>query len=78
LLQNDIPFEVRTTVHSDLISQKELQLMINYLEQKKYKGNYYIQHFKNNIPTLVKLRHSFQDYKEISLSTQNIKIQIRD
>ena len=52
LLQNNIDFEVRTTVHSDLISKDDLQEMITYLEKMGYSGNYYVQYFVNDTPTL--------------------------
>ncbi len=52
LIQSDIPFEVRTTVHSDLIPKADLQAMVDYLQQQGYKGTYYIQQFVNDTPTL--------------------------
>lgn len=52
LLVSGIPFEVRTTVHSDLLSAAEIQEMAHFLIEKKYKGNYYIQNFVGNTSTL--------------------------
>jgi pyruvate formate lyase activating enzyme len=52
LLQADIPFEVRTTVHSALISRKSLFNMVDHLASKGYKGNYYLQHFVGDTTTL--------------------------
>jgi pyruvate formate lyase activating enzyme len=52
LLASTILFEVRTTYHSELISDENLHKMICYLELKNYKGNYYVQSFKNNVETL--------------------------
>ena len=77
LLQSGIPFEVRTTVHSDLISEKELRMMMEYLEKNNYQGNYYIQYFKNDVPTIEKLGHSFRELEGVSLSTKKIKVHIR-
>jgi pyruvate formate lyase activating enzyme len=54
LLASTIPFEVRTTYHSELISDVELNEMIHFLEYKEYKGNYYIQYFQNNVETIRK------------------------
>ncbi len=55
LLQSGISFEVRTTVHSELLKKNDIQQMISYLEKIGYVGNYYIQHFVNGAPTIEKL-----------------------
>jgi len=52
LLRSNIDFEVRTTVHSDLITKDDLLQMAAFLEQSGYLGNYYVQHFVNDTPTL--------------------------
>jgi pyruvate formate lyase activating enzyme len=39
LLSHSITFEVRTTIHSDLISKEDLTAMVHYLEQKAIKAN---------------------------------------
>ena len=77
LIKSGIPFEVRTTVHSDLISEKEIRAMIYYLKTNNYKGNYYIQHFVNEVTTLEKLGYSFREFEEKYLSTENIKVHFR-
>ena len=78
ILKSEIPFEVRTTYHSDLLTEEDLIEMIRFLEFKNYAGNYYIQYFKNNVETLSKLGHSSNkiDYKKIS--TPTIKIVLRE
>ena len=75
---SEIPFEVRTTYHSDLLSEKNLTEMIRYLEIKNYSGNYYIQYFRNNTPTLSPLDYSYNKLDAKQLSTQNISVIIRD
>ena len=77
LLNSDISFEVRTTVHSDLINEKELELMIDYLETNSYRGDYYIQHFINDVVTLEKLGYSSKKLDAASFSTKNIKVHLR-
>ncbi len=60
LLQaHTIPFELRTTHHSSLLSVEAINQMIQYLEKKNYRGNYYLQAFKNKTETLTDLPHSF-------------------
>lgn len=77
LLQSGIPFEVRTTVHSELLGKNEIQEMISYLEKIGYSGNYYIQHFVNGAPTIEKLGHSFKELENENISTEKIKISFR-
>jgi pyruvate formate lyase activating enzyme len=77
LLQSGIPFEVRTTVHSELLNTKDIQEMIGYLENAGYTGNYYIQHFVNGVPSIEKLGHSFKALENENLSTEKIKVHFR-
>ena len=73
-----IPFEVRTTYHSDLLSEDDLTTMIQFLESKNYSGNYYIQYFKNDVATLSKLERSNNKLDCEKLSTQNITLILRE
>ena len=78
ILKSEIPFEVRTTYHSDLLTEEHLMEMIRFLEFKKYIGNYYIQYFKNNVETLSKLGHSNNKIDCEKLSTPTVKIILRE
>ena len=78
VLKAKIPFEVRTTYHSDLLTEEDLSSMIHFLEEKNYAGNYYIQYFKNNVNTLTKLNHSNNRIDYENLSTPTINIILRD
>lgn len=77
LLESKMQFEVRTTIHSDLISKNDVSQMIVFLEQQNYCGNYYIQHFVNGVTTLEKLGHSFKELDSKTLSTPQINVQFR-
>ena len=77
LIESGLPFEVRTTVHSDLIDTNHMQAMIQYLEQQNYQGNYYIQHFVNGVTTLEKLGYSVKELEKENLSTASIKVHFR-
>ncbi len=74
LIRSKINFEVRTTVHSDLISQEDLLQMVSFLEKRGYKGYYYLQDFINDVPTIGKMgpSESLGDVKK--LSTSKIKV----
>lgn len=79
LLEANIPFEVRTTYHSDLLSEVDLETMIRFLESKNYNGNYYLQYFKNNVETLSKLERSNNNRFDCKkLSTRTIQIILRE
>lgn len=52
LLTNNIPMEVRTTVHSSQINGEELAEMKSFLAAMGYNGQYYLQHFVNQTKTL--------------------------
>lgn len=52
--RNCVDFEVRTTVHTELMNEVDLNSIISDLERRKFHGTYYIQNFRsdNNRPTL--------------------------
>lgn len=78
LLNSAVPFEVRTTYHSDLLNEIDLREMVAFLETKNYVGNYYIQGFRNNATTLSQLEHSDNRIDCEKLSTQTIAVIVRD
>ncbi|MCI6989496.1 MAG: anaerobic ribonucleoside-triphosphate reductase activating protein [Campylobacter sp.] len=45
LLENRVKFEVRTTVHSDFLDENDISKMANFLNQKGYKSDYFLQNF---------------------------------
>jgi pyruvate formate lyase activating enzyme len=77
ILKAKILFEVRTTYHSDLLTEEDLTIMIRFLELKNYVGNYYIQYFKKDVETLSKLERSDNKMDCEKLSTPTIKIILR-
>jgi len=78
ILKNEIPFEVRTTYHSDLLTEEDLKEMIQFLENKNYSGDYYIQYFRNDVETLSKLKRSNNKIDCEKLSTNSIQIILRE
>lgn len=77
LLKRELPFEVRTTYHSDLLDESDLQKMIAFLEMNNYSGNYYIQHFRNDTETLGSVGYSKKNISEKNLSTAKINVVFR-
>lgn len=45
LINADVEFEVRTTVHTDLLDENDINEIVNILENKRYKGVYYLQNY---------------------------------
>jgi pyruvate formate lyase activating enzyme len=65
---SSVPFEIRTTIHSSLISSKVLTKMVKYLEHKKYKNEYFLQPYKNGVEVLTELprSHISEEYQRVS------------
>ncbi len=56
LLQSNVPFEVRTTFHADLLSSDDINFILNDLKERGYNKNYYIQKFLDTQNTLANLQ----------------------
>lgn len=72
-----IKFEVRTTLHSDLLSVKDLTHMASFLEENKYQGVYYLQNFFNDTDTLTNIRNSRLNYFPLE-EFSAVKIAVRN
>ncbi len=77
LLDSDLPFEVRTTYHSDLHSLADMQTILDLLLRKGYRGTYFIQNFVSDGPTLKRLGSSTPLKNENDLRSQ-LKVVIRN
>jgi len=79
--QEDIPFEVRTTVHTSLMDENDVTAIMDDLSSRDYKGTYYIQNFRadNNRPTLGMLPAQKRqlDCEKLS-SSRNYQIEFRN
>lgn len=78
LLQHaTIPFEIRTTWHETLLSTKDIRQMIQYLEEHSYQGEYFIQYFRNGVPTLEELPYNMSKLDTAEFSTETIQVKMR-
>lgn len=77
LIRSGVPFEVRTTVHSELITYGDLGAMVEFLRQHAYQGPYYIQHYVNGVPVLGMLDRSLRDTDLSALSADDIRVVVR-
>jgi pyruvate formate lyase activating enzyme len=74
LVYNKVPFEVRTTLHSQLFSQQDITDMVSFLKTHGYLGNYYLQHFVGNTKTLEQLPPNETRKIEKDYSVTGIKV----
>lgn len=79
--QSDVPFEVRSTVHTDLMDEADVSAIITDLDKKGYLGTYYIQNFisDNERPTLGMLKDQTRKLDRDKLvKPENYKIEYRN
>ncbi|HJT75174.1 MAG TPA: anaerobic ribonucleoside-triphosphate reductase activating protein [Chitinophaga sp.] len=77
LISSGVAFEVRTTVHSGLIPEKDFVAMVHYLQSVNYRGNYYVQHFMNGVPTLGELEPAYRELGRKDLSVPGVNVVYR-
>lgn len=77
LIQSNINFEVRTTVHSKLLKPEDIIQMARYLETKKYTGTYFLQNFFNNCNTLGDLPNDYHKIQAGDFSSKYFDIVVR-
>src|SRR5699024_3237259 len=78
LLAHDIEFEVRTTLHSSLLNSDDILAMSAFLNQSNYKGVYYLQNFKDGVPTLGDIPSNISNIDLENLTSSSIPIVIRN
>ncbi len=71
LIRADFTFEVRTTVHSSLLNEDDINLIIDDLSSLGYKGVYHLQNYLHVEDTVGKTE---QQKKEIDISKLKEKI----
>jgi len=62
LISSNIDFEVRTTLHADLLDEEDINNIIKDLDSRGYKNTYFIQEFMdtgNNIGNIEAPKNSF-------------------
>jgi len=62
LLKADIDIEVRTTLHSDLLSEHDISFIANDLEVRGYEGIYYVQEFVRDVATIGEIENPKSDF----------------
>lgn len=78
LIRKNFPFEVRTTVHSELLAQSDINQMIQILHDKSYSGTYYLQYYRNDSETIGRILNSKQKYLDLKSINKSIVVRIRN
>jgi pyruvate formate lyase activating enzyme len=73
LIKNKFPFEVRTTVHSDLLRVEEINRIIKDLVKRGYEGTYYLQPFVFTDNTIGRVKKEINPFDK-SLLPNDFKI----
>jgi len=74
LIDSDIEFEVRTTVHTDLLNENDINEIIDELYKKGYKKTYYLQNFfETDKETIGNIGHQ---KRKLDISKINKKIPV--
>ncbi len=80
LININFCYEIRTTIHSDLISTDDINFIINDLIEKGYKGNYFLQNYLNTTTTIgdIKDQTYIVNLENIQDKDDSIKIKYRN
>jgi pyruvate formate lyase activating enzyme len=70
LIQKQFPFEVRTTVHSDLLRVEEINRIIKDLLKRGYSGTYYLQPFVFTEHTIGRVKEEKNPFDTARLSKE--------
>ena len=77
LINSKINFEVRTTLHNDLLDEDDINCVISDLVKKGYKNCYYIQNFKTDVATINNLLTPIKEFDKTKLlDTLHVKFRI--
>ena len=78
LQESDIPFEVRTTVHTDIINESDILSILRHLESIGYKGTYFIQFFFPTEETLGNVSKEMRHFDTEQIKSETIKVEYRN
>jgi pyruvate formate lyase activating enzyme len=77
LIGADIGFEVRTTVHADLLNEDDINAMSEFLHQMGYNQTYYLQKYLHVSPTLGNMPEPKRNF-DVAKLHHLIPIQLRN
>ncbi len=78
LVKSKFPFEVRTTVHSELLNLEDLQSMTEKLENCGYRGKYYLQYYLNDVMSIGNISNTKRNYINTESIQTKLEVVIRN
>ena len=80
LIKANFNFEVRTTIHTDLLDENDINFIIDDLKNKNYQSIYYLQNYLNTDTTIenIKEQNSLINLNKISNKNDKITIKYRN
>lgn len=78
LIKSKFPFEVRTTVHSELLNLEDLQSMTEKLENCGYRGKYYLQYYLNDVMSIGNISNTKRNYINTESIQTKLEVVIRN
>ena len=80
LIDIDFDFEIRTTIHADLLDEKDINFIISTLKEKNYQGTYFLQNYLDTPDTIGDMQESNKklNLEKIQDKDDNIKIKYRN
>ena len=70
LIKGKIEFEVRTTLHNDLLNVDDINTIISDLKSRGYNKKYYLQKFLDTQKNIANLKKPVNDFNELKLSKE--------
>jgi pyruvate formate lyase activating enzyme len=64
LISSDIDFEVRTTLHADLLNEEDINFIIDDLKKRGYQKEYFIQNFLETEQNIGNLKASNREFEK--------------
>ncbi len=77
LIYTNFNFEVRTTVHSDLLNENDINKIINDLQKQGYDNTYYLQNYLHVEDTIGKLENQ-KRVIDVDKLSKKIEIELRE
>jgi len=77
LINNNFKFEVRTSIHADLLNENDVSKMAKILEFYGYKGTYYLQNFLDTGENFGNLKMPKNNFNPNKIDS-NLKIKLRN
>lgn len=71
---SSVPYEIRTTYHSELLDMEDLQEMLTFAISEGYQGTYYIQNFVDKHATVGDIKSPHNRLIKSDLKNDNIEI----